>query len=81
MAKSGKSGTSGAVHTTTKPGSTRWQNTVNGKVVSEHNKKSTAEAAGRSEAKERKTEHVVHGRDGQIQERNSYGNDPERRKG
>jgi hypothetical protein len=33
-------------------------------------------AAGREAARRDRTEHVVHGRDGRIRERNSYGNDP-----
>ena len=38
------------------------------------------EAARRTAERER-LEHVIHGQDGQIRDRNSYGNDPRRRKG
>jgi hypothetical protein len=35
-----------------------------------------AQAAGRDVARRDGTEHLTHGRNGQIRERNSYGNDP-----
>lgn len=35
-----------------------------------------AQAAGRETARREQTEHLTHGRNGQIRERNSYGNDP-----
>lgn len=38
--------------------------------------KAPAEKAGRETARRDKTEHLIHNRDGQISERNSYGNDP-----
>lgn len=38
--------------------------------------KSDAQAAGRETARNDKTEHVIHKKDGTIGERNSYGNDP-----
>ena len=38
--------------------------------------KADAERAGRETARRERTEHLIHGRDGKIQERNSYGNDP-----
>jgi hypothetical protein len=38
------------------------------------------EAARRTAERER-LEHFIHGRDGQIRARNSYGNDPRRREG
>ena len=37
--------------------------------------------AGRELARRRGTEHVIHGRNGQIRSRNSYGSDPPRRPG
>jgi hypothetical protein len=43
--------------------------------------KEVAVSAGREEAIERKTEHVIHNQDGTISERNSYGNDPAHRPG
>jgi len=38
--------------------------------------KTAAEAAGRKVAKQDRVEHVIHGRDGRIQDSDSYGNDP-----
>ncbi|HET6171906.1 MAG TPA: DUF2188 domain-containing protein [Gaiellales bacterium] len=43
--------------------------------------KAEAEAAGRKSAMREKVEHLIQNRDGQISERNSYGNDPARIKG
>lgn len=81
MARGGRSGTRGAVHTTTKHGGSGWVNQVDGRVTSTHRTKENAEKAGREQARHRETEHVVHKRDGTIGERNSYGNDPADRKG
>ena len=38
--------------------------------------KAEAELAGRETAKRESVEHLIHKKDGQIGERNSYGNDP-----
>jgi len=38
--------------------------------------KAAAVAAGRSQAMSDHTEHVIHKQNGQIEKRNSYGNDP-----
>jgi hypothetical protein len=38
--------------------------------------KQEAEKAGREQAKKEKTEFVIHGKDGKIQDSDSYGNDP-----
>ena len=38
--------------------------------------KEQAVAAGREQAMSDKTEHVIHRQNGQIENRNSYGNDP-----
>jgi hypothetical protein len=43
--------------------------------------KEVAVSAGREEAIDRKTEHVIHNEDGAISERNSYGYDPVSRPG
>jgi hypothetical protein len=74
-------GTRGAVHTTPNPDGAGWVNQANGRILSEHRLKERAQATGRSQAKQREAEHVIHGRHGKIQERNSYGNDPPKRKG
>jgi hypothetical protein len=79
MAKKG--GRGGGVHTTPNPSGSGWVNQVGGKVISEHRRKETAEDAGRKEAERRETEHTIHKRNGQIGEKNSYGNDPPEKKG
>jgi hypothetical protein len=38
-------------------------------------------SVGRTEARRRETEHVIHREDGSIEDRNSYGNDPVHRPG
>jgi hypothetical protein len=44
-------------------------------------KKADAVAAGRKTAMREHVEHLIHDRDGELGERNSYGNDPARFKG
>jgi hypothetical protein len=43
--------------------------------------KAEAEQAGRKTAMRERVEHLIQNRDGDIRERNSYGNDPARFKG
>ena len=43
---------------------------------SRHTTKKEADAAGRAQAKREKVELVTHGKDGKIQDSDSYGNDP-----
>jgi len=64
-----------SVHTTTH-GKSSWKNTQDGKVISTHHTKAAAVDKGKTEAKKDKVEHVVHGKDGKIQSKDSYGNDP-----
>jgi ketosteroid isomerase-like protein len=73
--------TNPAIHTV--PSSSGWVNRREGsqQTLSTHSTKAAAEQAGRDLARRDATEHIVHTRDGRIAERNSYGNDPERRKG
>jgi hypothetical protein len=62
----------------------RWQNTFEGEtsqVYELYDTKADAVAAGRAEAQRRKTEHLIHRKDGSVEERNSYGNDPRHRRG
>ena len=59
----------------------RWSNKQNGRVVSSHNNQANAIDAGRKEAIKDGVEHVIHGRNGKIREKNSYGNDPRDIKG
>ncbi len=63
-----------SVHTV--PRGKGWAIKSGGRTVSVHRKKSTAQAAGRTAAKKRKTEHVIHNWNGRIGESNSYGGDP-----
>lgn len=46
-----------------------------------HSRQRDAVSAGRARAKEEKCELVIHGKDGKIKRKISYGNDPKRRKG
>ena len=64
------------VHTVHKAGGSGWVNKVGGQTKSEHRKQSNAIHTGKNLAKDLETEHVIHGRDGKIREKNSYGNDP-----
>lgn len=55
-----------------------WANRREGskKVSSTHPTQKEAAKKGREVARRDKTEHLIHGEDGKIRERNSYGNDP-----
>lgn len=53
-----------------------WRNTVEGRVRSRHTTKVEAVAAGRRLAQRLAVEHTIHGRDGRIAAKNSYGHDP-----
>lgn len=53
-----------------------WANKSGGVTISRHELKATAQAGGRQLAKAMGAEHVILGRDGKIQEKNSYGHDP-----
>jgi hypothetical protein len=67
----------------TVPHEGRWANKREGatRVSRVFDSKESAQAAGRETAMREKVEHVILKRDGEIGERNSYGNDPARRKG
>jgi hypothetical protein len=72
----------GFVHTLNIEG--RWQNEIeggNGSRLQTFGTKDEAVAAGRAEARRRRTEHVIHRADGSIEDRNSYGKDPAHRPG
>ncbi len=62
------------VHTV--PSGNGWANKQDGKEISHHRTKTPAETEGRRQAKRDETEHVIHKTNGQIGEKNSYGNDP-----
>lgn len=55
-----------------------WQNKVEGNQRASNvaPTKAAAQAKGREMAIERKTKHKIQNQNGQIKERNSYGNDP-----
>jgi len=46
------------------------------RASSVHRTQAEAAARGREQARNDETEFLLHGRDGQIRERDSYGNDP-----
>ncbi|GAB7005240.1 DUF2188 domain-containing protein [Nocardioides sp. AN3] len=56
----------------------RWTVTRSGasRASSIHDTQAEAIGAGRSTARREETELLIHGRDGQIRDRDSYGNDP-----
>jgi hypothetical protein len=63
------------VHTVHRDGA--WFNEVGGQQVGESlDHKDAAVSAGREEAIARGTEDHIHGLDGQVHEKNSYGGDP-----
>lgn len=62
------------VHTV--PSGNGWVNKQGGKEISRHRTKENAQSTGRTKAKSDNTEHVIHKKNGQIQNSNSYGNDP-----
>jgi hypothetical protein len=64
------------IHTVYKDG--KWISIREGqdKPLSSHETKKDAEIASVRQAKKDKVEHVIHGRDGKIQDKDSYGNDP-----
>ena len=47
----------------------------NSRLTSEHRTKTAAENAGRQIAKHQQSELVIHGRDGKIQDKDSFGKD------
>jgi hypothetical protein len=70
----------GFVHTVYK--NDQWINEIEGNgSVGSYATKEEAVAAGRSQAKNDKTEHVIHNQDGTVSERSSYGSDPASRPG
>ena len=69
--------TNSAIHTV--PSDTGWTNTREGSdrpLGGTYRTQDEAIRAGRVRAKADQVEHLIHGRDGKIRERNSYGNDP-----
>jgi hypothetical protein len=69
------------IHTTKVEGG--WQNKAEGAAKGSWTYRTQKEAvtAGREDARKKRTEHLIHGRNGQIRMRNSYGADSRRRPG
>ncbi|MCY4512748.1 MAG: DUF2188 domain-containing protein [Bdellovibrionales bacterium] len=53
-----------------------WSVKSNGRVLSSHNTQQNAAKSAVVRAKRIKSEVVIHGRDGRIRSKDSYGNDP-----
>ena len=66
------------IHTVFNSDRGMWENKHegHGPPLSSHHTKENAMEKGRKIAGERKVEHLIHGKNGKIHERNSYGNDP-----
>jgi hypothetical protein len=71
----------GFVHVVNEGGKWAVQVESSSRPRSRHATQAEAISAGRTVARKSKTELLVHGRDGAIRERSSYGRDPRRRKG
>jgi hypothetical protein len=65
------------------PGDNGWRVEVEGtnRARSTHTTQVEARSAGRDLARRNKVELILHGRDGRIRERSTYGDDPRRSKG
>ena len=70
-------------HIHTVPHDDGWANRREGRsrVYETFGTQAEAQASAREDAIRDQTEHLTHGRNGQIRERNSYGNDPHPPKG
>ena len=68
-------------HVVPRQGKWAVRSTGSKKAASIHDTQQEAIARARQRAKDQKTELFIHGRDGQVRDRNSYGHDPARRKG
>lgn len=53
-----------------------WDNVSHGRLLSHHKTKEAAQVKGRGLAIKEEAEHIIHNKDGQISQSNSYGNDP-----
>ena len=53
-----------------------WSVKNSGRVLSSHNTQKNAEKSAAIRAKRTRSEVVIHGRDGRIRSKDSYGNDP-----
>ncbi len=66
------------IHTVYNSDRAMWENKKEGSsdAVSSHHTKNNALDRAEKIAEQAKVEHFIHGKDGKIQECNSYGNDP-----
>ncbi len=66
------------IHTVYNQEKSRWENKKEGSPtpLSTHRTKDNALDKAEHIAEHRNVEHFIHGKDGKIQERNSYGSDP-----
>lgn len=66
------------IHTTYNHQARNWRNVSEGasKPSKTFDTKAQAQAAGRQQAINNKSEHIIHNENGKISQRNSYGNDP-----
>ncbi len=67
-----------SVHTVVNKELGVWQNKLNGKVTGEFRTQKEAIDAAKVLAAKHKAEHFIHGRDGSVKSKNSYGNDPKK---
>jgi hypothetical protein len=65
----------GDVHIVRKSDSSRWQVKQSGDVQSSHRTQQAAIERGKGIARDDKVDVVVHGRDGKIRSKDSYGNE------
>lgn len=66
-----------AVNTTPNSKGSGWVNHVGGKPTGTvHRTQETAAEKGKAIAKHNESEHMIHGRDGKIRSKDSYGTDP-----
>lgn len=63
------------IHIVRKPDTTRWQVKQSGDVQSSHRTQQAAIERGMTRARRDKVDVVVHGRDGRIRSKDSYGNE------
>ncbi len=64
------------VHVSKNPGRSTWKVSQDGQTLSNHRTQANAAAAGKREAQRDGVDLTIHGRDGRIRSKDSYGNDP-----
>lgn len=71
----------GDVHVVPSESGWRVEIAADGRARSVHRTQAAAREAAREIARRNRRELFIHGRDGQVRERNTYGKDPRRHKG